>query len=267
MAFVCRLADQLASALPTAPADAWRSVVAIETLQVFAESRTTQTAAVLVPGFGRVVRKRWTWPRRRDRMKGALRTTFAARSPARREFDALARLRALTDGAFAPEPLGFAEHREGGVLVACVLLVAEIEGAVDLARWLRASRPGRARTRVLRHLARRARAMHDAGLVDFEMHPRNVLVAPATGGVFKVDCAKQRRRTGTASRRDRVRDLAALDVGLSRLATRDERTGFLAAYLGPAATPDDVRALAAAVDRERLRVDVRESARLPAADK
>jgi hypothetical protein len=256
MGFSAHLEPVLAASVPSSPEAAWRLVDAAPTVDVFARSRTTETVVASIDELGRVVRKRWTWPRRRDRAKGALRTTWAARSPARREFDALARLVALPGGAFAPTPLGFLEERSHGVLRACVLVETEIEGAVDLARRLVESRPGRARTRLLARLARRTREMHDAGLVDFEMHPRNVLVAPATDDVFKVDCAKQRRRAGPASERDRARDLAALDVGLTRLATDDERTDFFREYGAN-------RSLVEAVASGRRRIDARESRRLP----
>jgi hypothetical protein len=242
------------SAWPSAPprgADAWRVVAEAAPLVEFARSRTTQTAVVDMDGIGRVVRKRWTWPRRRDRLKGALRTTWAARSPARREFEALGRLHALS---FAPTPLGFVERRERGVLRECVLLLEEIADATDLATRLAKRGRGDA-AQLLALLARRVRAMHDAGLVDFEMHPRNVLVAP-DGDVLKVDCAKQHRGSRPASAADRARDLAALDVGLVRLATSDERTVFFDAYGAD-------RRLRDLVDRARRRIDGRESARLP----
>lgn len=253
-----RLDPLVARALPEGGAEAWRTLAERPATHVFARSRTTDTAAVVLDGVGAVVRKRWTWPRRRDRLKGALRTTWAAQSPARREFDALSRLRALPGGPFAPEPLGWMEERTSGVLRACVLLTRAIDGAVDLAAWLVASKSSSRRTRTLTDLARRVRAMHDAGLADFEMHPRNVLVAP-DGATLKVDCAKQRVRAGAASTADRARDLAALDVGLVRLASREERDAFFGSYGA------DAR-LAEAVERARGRIDARESRRLPRAD-
>jgi RIO-like serine/threonine protein kinase len=255
MAWRALLKPALARAIPAEPGRAWLTLAALPAETVFAASRTTQTAAVVVPGAGRLVRKTWTWPRRRDRLRGAFRTTWAARSPARREFDALERLRGLAGGPFAPEPFGWVEERGRGVLRACVLVLSEVEDALDLANWLVAPRPRRERNQVLARLARRVREMHDAGLVDFEMHPRNVLVGPS-GAVWKVDCAKQRRRAGQATSADRARDLAALDVGLVRLATAAEREAFLAAY---GANPALVRAVA----RARERVDARESRRLP----
>jgi len=255
MRHVVRFAPAFAASAPSSADAAWRLVAEATPLVVFAKSRTTETAVVALDGVGRVVRKRWTWPRRRDRAKGALRTTWAARSPARSEFAALARLVALPVGAFAPAPLAFLEERRHGVLRACLLVATEISDATDLATWLARARSARARADVLALLARRVRAMHDAGLADFEMHPRNVLVAPS-GDVLKVDCAKQRRRRGPASARDRARDLAALDVGLARLASPSERAAFFRVYGADAE-------LAAATERARTKIDARESARLP----
>jgi hypothetical protein len=247
----------LAGALPGDAAAAWRQVLTLDATLVFAKSRSTDTAAVVLPRAGALVRKRWTWPRRRDRLKGALRTTWAAQSPAQREHAALLRLRALPGEPFAPEPLGWMEERSGGVLRACVLLTREIAGATDLANWLASKATRTARAGVLTDLARRVRAMHDAGLADYEMHPRNVLVTPG-GATLKVDCAKQRVRSGAATRTDRARDLAALDVGLVRLASADERAAFFRAY---GADP----ALVAATEGARAIIDARESRRLPAA--
>lgn len=232
-------------------------------IHVHARSRTTETATVALPGSGHIVRKRWAWPRHGDRLKGALRTTWAARSPARREFEALSRLHVLACGRFAPDPLAYAEHRSGGVLRACILAVTEVPNSLDLARWLGGTAPSALRQSVLRRLAERTRSMHDAGLADFEMHPRNVLVVPATGEVLKVDCAKQRVRRGAASRRDRVRDLAALDVGLVRLVDPSERDYFLRAYLGADETRAAAQALGAEIETARARIDDRESRRLP----
>jgi hypothetical protein len=256
MAFRACLVPGLAYAMPQDADAAWRSVASLPEERVYAASRTTRTSLVKLEGGGNVVRKRWTWPRRRDQLKGALRTTWVARSPARREHEALQRLRDLKGGAFAPESLGYLEHRERGVLRACMLLTGEVRNATDLARWLAASQPGAARTAVLTRLARRVRAMHDADLVDFEMHPRNVLVVKKSLEVLKVDCAKQRKRGRRLTREERAKDLAALDVGLVRYVTALDRRDFLRTY---GAEP----LLIAAIEAERDRIDPRESRRLP----
>ncbi len=121
--------------LPREPDAAWDATASLETTAVLARSRTTETA-IVVAGAP-FVRKRWWWPRRGDRLRGAFRTTLAARSPAVREAAALRRLQDLASGPFAPVPLGWLERRERGILRACTLLLAFLDGAVDLATWLR----------------------------------------------------------------------------------------------------------------------------------
>lgn len=243
--------------------DAGQAVAALAPLQILARSRTTETAVVALPGIPRVIRKRWWWPRRRDRAKGLFRTTLAAASPARREYDALLRLRALPGGPFAPAPIGYIEDRTAGVLMSCALLLDEIPGATDLAHWLRDEQDARRRREVLTDLARRTRAMHDAGIVDREMHPRNVLVEPSACRTWKIDVPKQRTGRRPAPRADAVDDLACLDVGLARLATPEERAVFIAAYLGASDDDRTRSALATEVAARRTVQDLREACRLP----
>lgn len=244
----------LAGATPEATS---ARVESLTSVLLLTRSRTTETAVVDVPSVGRVIRKRWWWPRSSDRVKGAFRTTVGAASPARREHAALTRLRALPGGAFAPEPLGVIEVRRAGVLTACTLLLEEIRGAVEFAAFLRDERDAAVRARVLGDLATRTRAMHAAGLLDREHHPRNVLVAG--GRTWKVDCAKQRVRRGPVPPRAAIEDLATLDVALVRLASPAERESFLAAALGVPMNP----ALRVQLESRRARIDARESDRLP----
>ena len=253
----------------------WLAVSELTPLCVYARSRTTETALVQLPdskaGPWLVVRKRWWWPRARDRVKGAFRTTIAARSPARREFDALTRLAALPGGPFAPLPLGAFEERSGGVLQSCGLLVTALPDTTDLSAWL-ARKAGSATlvNTVLADLAVRVAAMHDAGLVDKEMHPRNVLVDPVAKRTWKIDVAKQRASRGVArpvSPSAAIDDLACLDVGLSRLATAEERSAFLSAYVEarrPRLTLDAAQ-LSRKVAARRAHHDPKEAPRLPPA--
>ena len=245
------------------PADEAARIDDLPVLRAFTRSRTTDAAVVDVPGFGPLVRKRRWWPRSSDRLKGAFRTTLVAPSPARREYDALLRLRALPSGPFAPEPLGVVEQRTRGVLEACTLLVEAIADVRDLAEFLAAERSEELRTAVLADLALRTREMHAAGLVDREHHPRNVLVAGRR--TWKVDCWKQRARRRPFGTRDVLTDVAALDVGLVRLATPTERAAFLDAVLATDDGGPPPPALLARLDAERARIDDRESLRLPGA--
>lgn len=257
MRVTAALDPRLASLVRATPAATAAAVDALVPVAVLTRSRTTETAVVDVPGAGRIVRKRRWWPRAADRAKGAFRTTIAAASPARREHEALGRLRRLPPDPFAPAPLGWTESRRGGVLHACTLLLEEVEGAVDLGLFLRDERDARRRARVLGDLALRTRAMHAAGIADGDHHPRNVLVAG--GRTWRVDCAKQRVHRGPLAPSAIVSDLAALDVGLVRLATAAERVAFLAAATGVPPDP----AFLARLDAARSGIDARECKRLP----
>lgn len=239
-----------------------QALVELRALQVLARSRTTQTAVVEVPGVGRVIRKSWWWPTARDRFKGALRTTWAAPSPAVREFDGLERLCGLPRGGFAPAPLAVVEDRNAGVLRGCTLLLTEIEGATDLGTWLRDQRDPALRRKVVEDLARRTAAMHDAGLLDRDHHPRNVLVMEREGRTFKVDCPRQRARGAPLPDRLAALDLGTLDVGLVRLATTRERMRFARAYAAARSAGAGPRLCALAL-RARHATDARESRRLP----
>ncbi len=239
------------------PREVYRRLSALSA-EVLAVSRTTKTAVVQIPGGGAAVRKQWRFPEPRDRLRGAFRTTFLARSPASRAW------RAMRDGGptgFHPPALAAFDDRRGGVLHECLLLLTYIPGARDLAIFLRDERDPASRHSVLTDLAVRLRAMHDAGVADGEMHPRNVLVAE--GRTYKVDCARQRRFAGGAPRRRRAHDLACLDVGLLRLASRVERARALRAY---ARDVGDLRPLARRIEHLRRGLAEREERRLPSAD-
>jgi len=258
-----RLSEALQAHLPRSGEEAARALAGLEPAVLLAESRTTRTAIVVVPGFGRLVRKEWHWPTAADRVRGAFRTTLAAPSPAEREARALERLQSLPSGAFGPKPLGTVEERHGAVLIRCTLFAVEIAETLDLARWLGRETDARARRHTLEDLGRRLAEMHAAGLLDREFHPRNVLVVAESGRTYKVDCPKARVRRPPLAPSQAAVDLAALDVGLVRLATARERLRFLRSYLGGARPRSEERALCARVERVRRQIDARESRRLP----
>lgn len=236
----------------------------LRVLRTLARSRSTRTDLVEVDGLGPAVRKEWRWRTAGERFKGALRTTLAARSPAAREWSALERSAALEDGTESPSPrpLLMVEERASGVLSRCVLLLEYVEGAEDLASFLLRARDAALRRDVLHHLARRLARLHDAGIVDRDFHPRNVLVVESVRRTFKIDSPKQSRGGAPLSTRRAAVDLGALDVGLERLATRRERGRFLATYRRARALPRD-RELARHVDAARLAQAPREARRLP----
>lgn len=232
-------------------------------LAALTRSRTTDTAVLAAPGVGRVVRKRWSWPGLEERLKGIGRTTALARTPAEREHAALARTYGPHALRFHPAPLAVRVVREGPFAVRAMLLLAEVPGAVDLATFLRDEPPGPRRRSVLADLARRTRAMHDDGVADGDFHPRNLLVEPGAQRVWKVDCARQRRHHAPLSRRRADHDLACVDVGLARFATRTERLRALRTYLDAPRGDPAVRSRARSLDALRRRLEIDEERRLP----
>jgi len=255
-------ATAIADRLPGTDADAVAALEGLPVARELASSRSTRCEAVELPGGRTGVRKTWIWPTLPERWKGAFRTTFAARSPATRERDALLRLQALPQGPFAPAPLMTGDRRSGGVLQGCVLLLEEVSAAVDLARWLVSSPGEDTIDDVLADLARRVAGMHEAGVLDCDLHPRNVLVQPELQRTWLVDSPKQRRRHAPVPPRRAALDLAALDVGLQRLAPPLARTAFFTAY--GAARPDvDLPALMRRVELLRASLEPRQARRLP----
>lgn len=250
-----------ADADPTTRAEA---LLALPVSRELAASRSTRCEAVTAPDGRACVRKTWTWPRVRDRWKGAFRTTVGARSPAERERRALERLRALPVGPCAPAPLATAEERDLGVLRRCVLLLERIDGATDLATFLRDATDAGLRAAVLDDLARRVAAMHAAGLLDRDLHPRNVLVEPTAARTWLIDSPKQRTHPGPLPLARAALDLAAVDVGLVALARGDERDRFFARYVRASACPDTAE-LHTRVAHWRSILEPRERRRLPPA--
>lgn len=228
---------------------------------VLAESRTTRTTRVTLDDGRVFVRKQWRFPHARDRLRGVLRTTVLAPSPAVRELRALERLRELPDGPRAPRPHHAVEWRRLGVLERCELVLDLVPDSEPLDEFLRAVTDPHLRRAVLDDLATATAAMHQAGLVDGDHHPRNVLVQQDPPRVWFIDSRKQ--RVGTRpSRTACAGDLGALDVGLYRLATRTERLRALRRYLVACGDPDAVRDWVLTVRRARLALEPREARRL-----
>ncbi len=212
--------------------EAWLHAVAdADPISEYTRSRTTDTSIVEVPGLGRAVRKRWRWPGAAERLKGIGRTTALALTPAEREFRALGRTYGDERLAFHPLPLAFLVARRGALARTAMLLLTEIPDTLDLAEFLLEEPAPQRRRQVLADLARRVGAMHADGVTDGDCHPRNVLVDAATGRTWKVDCGRQRARPRPADRRRAEYDLASLDVGLARFASRSERVRALNTYV------------------------------------
>lgn len=232
-------------------------------LRWLTRSRTTDTAIVQVPGRGSVVRKRWRWPGFGERLKGVGRTTALAPTPAEREWRALGRSYGSSGLRFHPRPLALRIEREGAFAARAMLLLEEIPDASDLAEYLAGEAHPSSRAAVLRDLASRVRVMHADGVADGDLHPRNLLVQSRDLRVWKVDCARQRVHRAPLTGRRAEYDLACIDVGLARFASRGERVRALRLYLGGRVGGDTVRALAERVDVMRRRIESIEGPRLP----
>jgi len=245
--------------------EAWLHAAAnADPISEYTRSRTTDTSIVEVPGLGRAARKRWRWPGTAERLKGIGRTTALALTPAEREFRALGRTYGDERLVFHPGPLAFLVERRGALAHTAMLLLTEIPDTLDLAEFLLAERAPQRRRQVLADLAHRVGAMHADGVTDGDCHPRNVLVDTATARTWKVDCGRQRARPRPAERRRAEYDLACLDVGLARFASRSERARALRTYLAACPSAAASRSWSRRVTALAARIAPHEAQRLPA---
>jgi hypothetical protein len=130
----------------------------------------------------------------------------------------------------APLPIAAGELRAGLRLEACYLLVRARPDAVDLERhWRSDGGTRRERAALLSALGREVRRWHDAGLLQHDLAPNNILVdatAPARLLPIDFERARLRRRLGV---RARSRMLANFDAHFPG-ASASERMRFLIAY-------------------------------------
>lgn len=119
------------------------------------------------------------------------------------------------------------------------LLLAEVEGAVDLEALLHGEPPPEGV--VLRHVVREAgrvvRRLHDAGVPHPDLHPKNLLVAP-DGRVLVIDLDKARPSRGVLDERGRLHNLLRLGRSIEKHRLKGLRAGgrealrFLEGYAG-----------------------------------
>lgn len=166
-----------------------------------------RVAAASAPGGVAAIRKRFWYPTARDGWSGFLRTTFAARSRVAGEAAALARMAAL--GLQPPLVTAWGEARRHGFLVDSFLYLREL-AAPSLDRWLADARDRELRDATLAALGRFVAALHRAGLVDGDLHLRNVLRA-ADGALVKIDSPFQRELARPWRARAQERETAALE--------------------------------------------------------
>jgi hypothetical protein len=188
-----------------------------------AESRTSRTDVIEVDGI-LLHRKVYTYPRRADRWRAALRGTFLGRPRAVREWDALMALRA--DGLPAVEPVALGVERHRGFVRATVLATRTETDATNLDELLRAPRPDPA---VLARAARVLARVHAAGHVLGRPARRDVLVVGSGSEIRLLDLPRHRRARPSPSAV--AEDLARLAAGLEDRVSRRACLRALAAYV------------------------------------
>jgi hypothetical protein len=181
-----------------------------------------RVTADLAPGGVAAIRKRFWYPTARDRWSGFLRTTFAARSRVAGEARALARMAEL--GLQPPLVLAWGEARRAGFLVDSFLYLRELD-ARPLDRWLADAHARDERDAALAALGRFVATLHRAGLVDGDLHLRNVLIA-GDGTLAKIDSPFQRAVARPWRARAQEREAAALESEIAALAGDDGVSRF-----------------------------------------
>jgi hypothetical protein len=181
--------------------------------------------------------KVYDYPTRLDRCRGALRTTWLARSRALREWDALCWLRA--HGFAAPAPLGVAEARRHGLLRRALLCTAAWPGR-DLQAWLPELRAAE-QQEVLRAVSAFVHALHAEGFRDRNLDPRNILARYTEVGsveIAKIDSPRFRLVAADGLRAARLarEDLERLARGLAGLGLTLPRPGSEAARAAAASS-------------------------------
>src|SRR5262249_45820282 len=148
---------------------------------------------------------------------------------------------ALLDAAGIPHPIPLAASQttsRGAVSASYLVSEALLEGDT-LSRFALGpgeikGRDARRRRRILDHVARQVRRIHDAGLYTRDLQETNLLVADDQGQGFRVwfldlEDFRKLRRVGWPQR---ARNLIHLDRSIGRFLCRAARLAFLYAYLG-----------------------------------
>lgn len=196
--FVCRLDT---GCLPPKSADRYALIMGLVGPTLAAHRTGEVIRSDTSPWGFPVVRKTYTYPRMRDRLRGAFRNTFAAASRARRELQNLDHLTRL--GLNPDLAVACGEQRRLGVLHHS-FLVTRWWPSRSLESLLGDSRePDR---ELLMRVGAWVASWHGRGYVDRDCHLRNLLVNPARQ-LAKIDCPRGSfvgpARARTLGRRDR----------------------------------------------------------------
>ncbi|HEV3142942.1 MAG TPA: lipopolysaccharide kinase InaA family protein, partial [Gemmataceae bacterium] len=130
-------------------------------------------------------------------------------------------------GVGAPEWLAVGEDGQGRAF----LLLKEIEGSIDLRRFLRQS-SAEEKCEAAGRLGEFVADLHRKGIEHPDLYAKHILIHPRTKQFTLIDWQRS-RLPHRLSFSDRCRDLAALNASLAEdLATEEIRREFLRAYCG-----------------------------------
>jgi hypothetical protein len=185
-----------------------------------------------------------------------------AGSPAARALKGAALLDAA--GIPHPSPLAAAETVGAGAVHASYLVSEALLDGDTLSRFALGpgeikGRDARRRRRILDHVARQVRRIHDAQLYTRDLQETNVMVADDEGHGFRVwfldlEDFRRLRRVGWPQR---ARNLIHLDRSIGRFLCRAARLAFLYAYLGSKPERADARRIVNALLLLRARMEPR----------
>lgn len=193
--------------------DSVAAVYALKSGQVFTKTRTTEVSRVELDGRTLFIKKYWV-TKPSQILSGVTRGAVLGKSKVRREYENLARLRAL--GLDAPAPVAYGEERRAGCLVRSCLISEAVDGrgldALIRDGW-----------RDLTKLADYVRRLHEHEFFHCDLYWRNILVSGST--FYLIDAHKGGYRRGSAAQ-----DLATLDAPAPWFFRRTERLRFLLRY-------------------------------------
>lgn len=195
--------------------------------EILAHSRTVTVKRRRREDGMEVVEKTYSFPTRKDRLRGMLRGTWIGRNKARREF---ANLRYLMDaGIPVVEPLAWTVERNGWGLVTCCRLVTRAYAALDLARTLQQELE--VADGVWEAVGRSLRAMHAAGIWHRGASARNLLLTAKEPHHLWLDPAKAKTYPkGGIPDAARAHDLLRLWIPLRGHTTSRQRAAFTLGY-------------------------------------
>ncbi|MHC4379568.1 MAG: lipopolysaccharide kinase InaA family protein [Planctomycetota bacterium] len=196
--------------------------------RVLAQSRTVRVVRRRREDGVEVVEKTYSFPTRKDRIRGMLRGTWVGRNKARREY---ANLKFLEQaGIPVVEALEWKVERNGWGFVTWCRLSTRAYDAMDLARTIRGQSEDVAEA-VWEGVGSSLRAMHDAGIWHRGASARNILLIEQEPYHLWLDPTKAKTYpAGGIPDAARALDLLRLWTSLTVRATSPQRAAFTRGY-------------------------------------